>query len=316
LKGIFKAGYADERYLFIDILKFDFYDQFFNLKKRAEGACEDLHDQSAKGWNEYEDLEGNHFTKLKYGYGKVIEEISTRIPQDLIKLNEIVERIDYREDDVIRITVYNSNEKKRKSYTASAIISTLPLGVLKRSHQEIFTPKLPSNKINSIEKLGFGIVDKLWVVFDQPFDDDFDSLQFIWRNDVNFDLEARKRHNLKDVEFCKAIDNLFKLPIFDNVLIGFLVGEKAVFIENLDDECLLDIIKELVAKFFPNFRPKPIKIVRSRWASNSLSRGSNFFIFFIYLIYIFKLLHHSGSYSYIRVGTTIDDMLQLAEPIV
>ncbi len=254
-----------------------------------------MHDQSAKGWNEYEDLEGNHFTKLKYGYGKVIEEIKSGIPQDLIKLNEIVERIDYREDDVIKITTYNSNEKKRKSYTASVVISTLPLGVLKRSHNEIFTPRLPAEKINSIEKLGFGIVDKLWVVFDQPFDDDFDSLQFIWREDANFDLNSRKKHNLRDVEFCKAIDNLYKLPIFDNVLIGFLVGDKAAYIESLDDDCLLDIVIELVTRFFPDFRQKPVKVIRSRWASNSLARGS---------------------YSHIRVGSTIDDMLQLAKPIV
>jgi hypothetical protein len=108
-------------------------------------------------------------------------------------------------------------------------------------------------------------------------------------------LNARKKYNLRDVEFCKAIDNLFKLPIFNNVLIGFLVGEKAVFIESLDDDCLLDMIKELVAKFFPTFKQKPVKIIRSRWASNSLSRGS---------------------YSHIRVGSSIDDMLQLAEPIV
>ena len=65
-------------------------------------------------------------------------------------------------------------------------IFTVSLGVLKASHKTLFHPTLPDQKVNSanrkgfakakvtlqveaIEKLGFGVMDKIFLVFDRVF---------------------------------------------------------------------------------------------------------------------------------------------------
>lgn len=67
----------------------------------------------------------------------------------------------------------------------------------------------------------------------------------------------------KDDKFYKAFDNFEVLPKMSNVLIGFVCGEDAKFIETLQEECLLDVIHELFTKCFPKLKlPRPIKIIR------------------------------------------------------
>lgn len=49
-----------------------------------------------------------------------------------------------------------------------AVIVTLPLGVLKQGMVQ-FTPPLPEKKLRSIERLGFGLLDKLYLQFETVF---------------------------------------------------------------------------------------------------------------------------------------------------
>jgi hypothetical protein len=76
----------------------------------------------------------------------------------------------------------------------------------------------------------------------------------------------------KDKDLFKAFDNFDVLPRLPNVLLGFFVGENAKKIENLDEECLIDLIYELFNKCFPKSKlPKPIKIIKLLfYYSNSL----------------------------------------------
>jgi hypothetical protein len=41
------------------------------------------------------------------------------------------------------------------------------------------------------------------------------------------------------------------LPNHDNVLIGFIAGASGVYMESLEEECLLDIFNEILTKCFP-----------------------------------------------------------------
>lgn len=49
-----------------------------------------------------------------------------------------------------------------------AVITTLPLGVLKQGTVE-FHPPLPAQKRQSIDRMGYGVLDKLYLEFDQVF---------------------------------------------------------------------------------------------------------------------------------------------------
>ena len=86
------------------------------------------------------------------------------------------------------------------------------------------------------------------------------------------------------------------MPNNKNILFGFFVGEDSVFSESLSDECMIDIFAELLNKFFPKYKiPRPADIVRSKWKSNVLTQGS---------------------YSFPKVGSSMDDTKTLAKPVV
>jgi monoamine oxidase len=47
------------------------------------------------------------------------------------------------------------------TFTASAVLVTLPLGVLKKTHAEMFEAPLPGPKAKAIDKLGMGLLNKV-----------------------------------------------------------------------------------------------------------------------------------------------------------
>lgn len=86
------------------------------------------------------------------------------------------------------------------------------------------------------------------------------------------------------------------MPNHRNVLFAFTVGEAAKYIENLEDECVLDVVHEIFLKSFPKTKlQRPKKLIRSKWYNNPLT---------------------FGSYSYTRAGTSPDCMNTLFEPLV
>ena len=81
-----------------------------------------------------------------------------------------------------------------------------------------------------------------------------------------------------------------------NILYGFIAGNDAIFTESQTDQCLLNIIYEMISKVFPKLKiPKPSKIIRSKWNSEEYTKGS---------------------YSYIKMGSSAKDMQALADPLV
>jgi monoamine oxidase len=59
-------------------------------------------------------------------------------------------------------------ETAQGNVTADRVIVTVPLGVLKAG-TITFDPPLPEAKRNAIERLGFGLLNKVMVAFDKPF---------------------------------------------------------------------------------------------------------------------------------------------------
>lgn len=103
-------------------------------EEKFESSCDDLHKLSAVGWNEYEDFDGEQFTKLKHGYTKLIEYFKSQIPEECFKLNSLVEKIDWDTNDKLaKISVLNKSDNSRKTYMAKCVLCTASLGYLKTS---------------------------------------------------------------------------------------------------------------------------------------------------------------------------------------
>lgn len=78
-----------------------------------------------------------------------------------LKQNSIVTKVRYQSDGV---TLFVNGI----DHQFDAAILTLPLGVLKNRSVE-FSPSLPSQKQDAIEKLGMGLLDKVYLLFDNVF---------------------------------------------------------------------------------------------------------------------------------------------------
>ena len=79
-----------------------------------------------------------------------------------------------------------------------------------------------------------------------------------------------------------------------NVLVTQINGEAAKYIETIPDELLAMAFQELFFHFYPdNPSPKPEQILRSRWYHSPFVRGSH---------------------TFIKIGSSIHDVKQLATP--
>jgi monoamine oxidase len=79
-----------------------------------------------------------------------------------VKLEQAVAKIAYHDTGV---TVTSTDGT---TYDADIVVVTLPLGVLKARSVE-FEPELPSWKTDAIDRLGFGLLNKLVMEFDEAW---------------------------------------------------------------------------------------------------------------------------------------------------
>merc|ERR1712126_400272 len=49
------------------------------------------------------------------------------------------------------------------------VIITLPIGVLKSNHLQLFSPKLPQDKVDSLERTGAGRISKIYLEWENPW---------------------------------------------------------------------------------------------------------------------------------------------------
>lgn len=171
-------------------------------EEKNDTACGDLNQLSALGWNAFEDSAGDNMINLKYGYGALVEHFRNKIGDDKIFLNEVVKKIEYPEDsgEQVKITTENRSSGKQQVFYAEQCVCTIPLGYLKANYKSLFKPNLPEAKANAIEKLGFGLLDKIFLIFDGPAFDESASvqgMQILWPQGTDIDLNAAKKYNLK-----------------------------------------------------------------------------------------------------------------------
>jgi len=115
---------------------------------------------------------------VKEGYGQVPMLLSQGLD---VRLNKAVARIKHASSSSVSSTMPRTRNpqgvyaepvqvkcRDGTSLGCSAAVITVPLGVLK-SKQIDFSPALPQWKEQAIRQLGFGLLNKLVLVFEEPF---------------------------------------------------------------------------------------------------------------------------------------------------
>ncbi|KAB1271651.1 Peroxisomal N-acetyl-spermine/spermidine oxidase [Camelus dromedarius] len=179
-------------------------------------------------------------------------------------------------------------------FPAHHVVVTVPLGFLKEHLDSFFEPPLPSEKAEATRKIGFGTNNKIFLEFEEPFwQPDCQYIQLVWEDTSPLEDATLK---LQDAWFKKLIGFLV-LPAFKSahVLCGFIAGLESEFMETLSDEDVLLSLTQVLRRVTGNPQlPAPRSVLRSRWHSAPYTRGS---------------------YSYVAVGSSGDDIDLLAQPL-
>ena len=97
------------------------------------------------------------------GIGGLVDVIAENLP-DIISMNTEVTHIDWSGDQGFVTVTTNSS-----SFTCHHVIVTIPLGVLKMNHNQLFTPGLGTEKIKALTSLNEGSLSKIFLEWSQPW---------------------------------------------------------------------------------------------------------------------------------------------------
>ncbi len=156
-------------------------------------------------------------------------------------------------------------------YSADHVIVTIPLGVLKERFSTMFTPSLPTAKINAINGLGFGTVGKVFMEFSLPFwPTTWSGFTLIW-NKADAEVVAKS-----DNAWVLGLAGIWRVSYQPNILAGFIAGPYTRKMETLSDLQIQNSIMFVFQKFLSKTKLKPTipkRILTSKWFSNKNFRG-------------------------------------------
>ncbi|KAL5572481.1 hypothetical protein UlMin_022078 [Ulmus minor] len=277
--------------------------------------------------SEYRMFPGEEITIAK-GYLSIIESLASVLPPGLIQLDRKVKQIEWQPETRAQEDMENGFSSSARpvklhfcdgsTMLADHVIITVSLGVLKAGVQRdsgmLFNPPLPSFKTEAILRLGFGVVNKLFLQL-SPHDQKEKDFKFPFLQMV-FHRADSELGEEKIPWWMRKTASLF--PIYDNssVLLSWFAGKEALELELLKDEEILNGVSAAISSFFgqPHKKKKSssqelcngnvstedksdvkfTKVLRSQWGNDSL---------------------FLGSYSYVAVGSSGDDLDTMAEPL-
>ncbi|XP_068337976.1 lysine-specific histone demethylase 1 homolog 1-like [Pyrus communis] len=187
-----------------------------------------------------------------------------------------VQSIRYGSDGVL---VYANGQEFR----GDMVLCTVPLGVLKKGSIE-FVPELPQRKKDAIHSLGFGLLNKVAILFPYNF----------WGGDIDTFGHLTEEPTMRGEFFLfYSYSSVSGGPL----LVALVAGDAAIKFELMSPvesvNRVLDILRGI---FNPKgiAVPEPIQAVCTRWGKDDFAYGS---------------------YSYVAVGSSGDDYDILAESI-
>lgn len=226
---------------------------------------------SLRGWDQDtgHEFSGQH-SQVKGGYQQVPRGL-WRYPSTLdVRTNKPVRTIRYGgAGSESKATIICEDGE---SFEADKVVFTAPLGVLKEGNIS-FEPSLPQWKRDSIRRMGFGLLNKLVLVFDKPF----------W--DVNRDMFGllRKHRTGNGLSQADYKDGRGQFYFFWNtiktsglpVLISLMAGESAYEAEKTPDSILVaECLRSLRTCFGEANVPEPLEHIVTRWGGDRFARGT------------------------------------------
>lgn len=251
-----------------------------------EYACAtDLSALGVQHWDQDDpyEFEGEHLMCCA-GYATLIAPLGHALD---IQYNTAVTCVEYSEEGV---TCHVTRDGQHAEQLQCDIcVVTVPLGVLKKNCIQ-FAPPLPDWKSEAITKLGFGLLNKVGILFEEIFwERDLD-----WFGVVNTTLPAERRGEYY------LFWNMYKFT-GKPMLMALVAGHASQLHEARDDAVILRDVLELLMRNFAQDNPARAQVINSPLSHVITHWGTDRWAY--------------GSYSYIAVGATGDDYDALARPV-
>ncbi|KAL5213050.1 hypothetical protein ABZP36_023897 [Zizania latifolia] len=233
-----------------------------------------LADLSMAFWDQDDPYEmGGDHCFIPGGNSRFVCALADGIP---IFYGQTVRRVQYGCDGVM---VYTD----KQTFRGDMVLCTVPLGVLKKGDIQ-FVPELPTQKREAIERLGFGLLNKVAMLF--PYD--------FW--DGRIDTFGHLTE-----ESCQR-GKFFLFYSYSSVsggplLIALVAGESAIEFEKRSPLENVEKVLETLRKIFSPKGievPNPLQAICTRWGTDKFTYGS---------------------YSYVAIGSSGDDYDILAESL-
>ncbi|GMH04077.1 hypothetical protein Nepgr_005916 [Nepenthes gracilis] len=301
-----------------------------NTQRTYTGAG-DLFNLDYAAESEYRMFPGEEIT-IPRGYITIIESLASVLPAGLIQLGRRVIKIEWNPNLHQRASFENDQNlspvklqfSDGSIMRADHVIVTVSLGVLKagiRQDSSMFIPPLPSSKTDAISRLGFGVVNKLFLRLSpkstQQGNDDLSKFPFF-----------QMVFHSPDYEFSRQVPKWMRRtaslhPIYSNssVLLSWFAGDEALELESLTDEEITNGVSTTISSFLWNSPHQKQRNSHSQELCNGnaeskeCSTSSD-----VKFTEVLKSKWGSdplflGSYSYVAVGSSGDDLDTMAEPL-
>ncbi|OEL36374.1 putative polyamine oxidase 5 [Dichanthelium oligosanthes] len=269
-------------------------------RERTDTSADDLGDLDLAAEGEYRDFPGEHLT-IPGGYSRVVDHLVAALPPGTVHFGLCLRRLDWGETPV-RLHFADG----APAITADHVILTVSLGVLKASLRGkdastaagaiAFDPPLPQFKRKAVARLGFGVVNKLFMEVepieasepeggggggDQP--PEFPFLHMAFRGNV-----------VEIPWWMRGTESICPVHAGSRVALAWFAGREAAHLESLPDDEVIRGVQATVDSFLPAPRLRVKRIKRSGWVTGPL---------------------FLGSYSYVAVGSSGEDLDRMAEPL-
>ncbi|AEO70303.1 6156f335-c8fe-47b7-a614-dd90bef7a860 [Thermothielavioides terrestris] len=254
----------------VDLTAQDFRLMNWHVANLEYSNATNYHQLSLQGWdidagNEWE---GSH-SMVVGGYQSV--------PRGLMHLPT---PLDVRQRSPVNKITYTANSpsgpavvscEDGSTVEADYVVCTIPLGVLKHGNVR-FEPPLPSWKSEAIDRLGFGVLNKVILVFKEPFWEEDRDIFGVLRTPTNRNSVDQKDYASRRGRFFQwfNVSKTSGLP----VLLALMAGDAGFDTEQTCNDDLVTEAIEILRSVYGARVPYPVEAVVTRWASDKFARGS------------------------------------------
>ena len=163
------------------------------------------------------------------------------------------------------------------TFNADFAIVTIPLGVLKAKSVG-FSPPLPTQKLEAIDRLGMGQINKVFLLFDRTF----------WPAETQyFGYHSPNRGRYTYFLNYRTFSNF-------NCLVTFGFGQQGAIVEDMTEAQLIADVTPALRVMFGASAPAPRRAIKTTWNSDPYARGA---------------------YSFSGIGSSPQDDMTIAQPV-